>query len=566
MSASLTGPCILVSGEPLVVDPKHSSAAPYAAIGGLELPVRLVLTATSLTVQESVAIWDPTVAASLADQFDRSGLPLVRELSLCRDHRGSFGFSVRGGSECGLPVLVSKVQLRSSSESASGSRSGAGAGGGKSRLPALFVGDALLRIDQTCVDRATHEEAVARLRNAGQQVTLLVRHYRQAARILLSYHRRPSTATTATGDQVPLTSQLLNSQQKQKSQSSWANLMTVPLLYARLRCYAVGTDRPRPADCLEVVALSGHSTGCLRFLTKHQHTTCGTNISSSSINSGFQLAAVWRSAIINNIRRLSEIKSIEFNAYSSNEGASLAVHYANWFSLTLHENPLRSRLWQDVFLAMRGEDLLLFELPPVLATDWRSYSLKEKLYKCVIRVLPQQELLDKRSNAFFLHVGGGGEAFYMSASSSDEVQQLERCWFNATSAALNARARRGAPVMFKVTCQGVYGTLTFDLNRGVEFKSDPRSRRTAANSAQSTAQQQTNWVHSFSSLRRTSDDRDQTLYLHFSASSAEAPAVVRVIQAPDLQLMLIVLHAFLSSKLAAVDPLFHRHLAGAHNP
>uniref|UniRef100_A0A1I8FBI8 Uncharacterized protein n=1 Tax=Macrostomum lignano TaxID=282301 RepID=A0A1I8FBI8_9PLAT len=327
----------------------------------LKLPVRLVLTATSLTVQESVAIWDPTVAASLADQFDR----IIG---------GSFGFSVRGGSECGLPVLVSKVQLRSSSESASGSRSGAAvpeAAKVDYRLCSLETPCCVLI--RLCVDRATHEEAVARLRNAGQ------------------------------------------------------------------------TGRQNSAK-----------------------------LPSSTLDSNTQ--------------------------------------------------------------------------------------------QLVTRVLPQQELLDKRSNAFFLHVGGGGEAFYMSASSSDEVQQLERCWFNATSAALNARARRGAPVMFKVTCQGVYGTLTFDLNRGVEFKSDPRSRRTAANSAQSTAQQQTNWFTAspVCVAPRTIEIRLSICTL--VASSAEAPAVVRVIQAPDLQLMLIVLHAFLSSKLAAVDPLFHRHLAGAHNP
>lgn len=82
-----------------------------------------------------------------------------RLVTLTRAGEG-LGFNVAGGQEPGSPVLVSRVV----------------AGGPAARQGGLRRGDQLLAVDGVSVAGESHAHAVQLLQEAGETVTLLVRH------------------------------------------------------------------------------------------------------------------------------------------------------------------------------------------------------------------------------------------------------------------------------------------------------------------------------------------------------------------------------------------------------
>ena len=48
----------------------------------------------------------------------------------------------------------------------------------------LFVGDAIVEVNGVLVEGRTHDEVVTLLKNAGEEITIVVRHYTQMATYL----------------------------------------------------------------------------------------------------------------------------------------------------------------------------------------------------------------------------------------------------------------------------------------------------------------------------------------------------------------------------------------------
>ncbi len=87
-----------------------------------------------------------------------------RTVKLRRLKVGGLGLSIKGGSEHNIPILVSRIFKDQTADQTGG----------------LFVGDAILKVNGMSIERASHDEAVAALKNAGSEVVLTVRHFRAA--------------------------------------------------------------------------------------------------------------------------------------------------------------------------------------------------------------------------------------------------------------------------------------------------------------------------------------------------------------------------------------------------
>ena len=99
-------------------------------------------------------------------------LPLqFRNVRLKRHPDGGLGFSVKGGIEHNLPILVSKVCRNEDDDH-------------------LYIGDAILKVNHRSLGAVTHDEAVDLLRGAGDEVSLTVKHYKSAAPFLLKQLRQ----------------------------------------------------------------------------------------------------------------------------------------------------------------------------------------------------------------------------------------------------------------------------------------------------------------------------------------------------------------------------------------
>ena len=85
---------------------------------------------------------------------------------------GTLGISIKGGREHSLPVLVSRV----SSEA--------------DQARDIFIGDAIVQIQDPQLQDSSHEEALALLQGAGTEVTLKLKHYKAATPFLLKQFGR----------------------------------------------------------------------------------------------------------------------------------------------------------------------------------------------------------------------------------------------------------------------------------------------------------------------------------------------------------------------------------------
>lgn len=92
-------------------------------------------------------------------------------MKLRRTSDGQLGISIKGGRDHNLPILVSKVCRFEEDDH-------------------LYIGDAIVKVNDNFLTSVTHDEAINILRNAGSEVTLTVKHYKSAAPFLLKNVRQ----------------------------------------------------------------------------------------------------------------------------------------------------------------------------------------------------------------------------------------------------------------------------------------------------------------------------------------------------------------------------------------
>ena len=183
----------------------------------------------------------------------------------------------------------------------------------------LYIGDAIVKVNHSPLASATHDEAINAFRNAGDTVTLAVKHYRSAAPFLLRNLRQfipeqdqngsnvtspvnmndsPSTAMSSLacsrksskadslmsppasgpppGPPPPPPTQLMDSPCSVASDASgsmwngirtrvrrkWVDVLEVPLMMAYITRYIFGTDKIRP-NSFEVRGMNGSNTGVI---------------------------------------------------------------------------------------------------------------------------------------------------------------------------------------------------------------------------------------------------------------------------------------------------------------
>ncbi|WAR18087.1 SNTG1-like protein [Mya arenaria] len=309
----------------------------------------------------------------------------------------------------------------------------------------LFVGDAILKVNGENIEAYSHDQVIETLRSAGDVVTLSVKYFKPAAVFL-----------NKSSNSVP------------RLEKSWVIYSSIPLLYANLTRYRSGTDKLR-SNAFELVGVDGTTSGVLQFDDNHS-------------------LAEWMAAITNNINSLLT-QMIEFMGWSQQRGSP----------------GTNAQPWSPKFIALKGPDIHLFDMPPMQARDWERCDTVFHVYECMFKILQDSELVDDKQNCCSVQTTSK-ETIYLSLESRAELLQLERAWY---------RTNHGAIARLKTYL----------------------------------------WTYKFSRLKGSSDDGKQRLKLHFST---DTPGQVdaKEVECSSLQLLLFCIHAFLSAKLASVDPSF----------
>ncbi|KAK8744779.1 hypothetical protein OTU49_000612 [Cherax quadricarinatus] len=279
--------------------------------------------------------------------------------------------------------------------------------------------------------------------------------------------------------------------------------------------YIFGTDKLRP-QAFEVRGINGISTGVVHCQDA-------------------AMLSQWIKHITNNIIGLT---NLQMKLYNSSFPASEHVLYMGWVCEGVLNHNLPWQNWKPKFIALKGTDIYMFDTPPLNTHDWVERASVWAVHQTMFRVIKESEYVDERQHCFLLQTAMQ-ESRYLSVETRQDLLRIENAWHRAV---YNAVTRLGNKT-FAVTQGGRSSGLTLDWAGGFALY-DTETR-------------EFHWRYKFSQLKGSSDDSKTKLKLHFQNENKEIETK-ELECATNLQNLLFCMHAFLTAKVAAVDPSFLR--------
>ncbi|XP_050669708.1 gamma-1-syntrophin [Leptidea sinapis] len=509
-------------------------------------PARLVLTMDAVTVQREVLVPPPVRDKSVPHARERM-------VQITRQKVGGLGLSIKGGSEHKLPILISKIYKDQAAD----------------QTGQLFVGDAVIKVNGEYITACKHDDAVNILRNAGDIVVLTVKHYRAATPFLQKQAEGASDTDSSTGDEHPsphvrgtlddncnsekietnggwqsgwsegeceegsartsrassLTSAADPLHPAHEGTREWVDIVSVPLMMGYVTRYVSGTDKLRPGAFEVRGARPQQSSGVLH------------------VDEPAALSH-WLKSVSDNIMGLTNLQMKLFNRHLPR---GERIEYMGW----VQEGEVRGgQPWQNYtpkFLMLKGTDVLLYDTPPMSITELTKCPESLKIYQTMFRTVKESETVDWRPHCFLLQSSSPGPSppgpRYFSTETRHELLRLEAAW---TADVVDAVIRLGKKT-FTVVHLGRAAGLTLDWASGFSL-------------AEGSAGAPPVWAYRFSQLRGSSDDGKSKLKLHFQDTETKV-IETKELECQILQSLLFCMHAFLTAKLASVDPAF---LASLH--
>ncbi|XP_063548192.1 gamma-1-syntrophin [Cydia strobilella] len=515
-------------------------------------PARLVLSMDAVTVQREVPVVVPVRDKNVPHARERM-------VQITRQKVGGLGLSIKGGAEHKLPILISKIYKDQAAD----------------QTGQLFVGDAVIKVNGEYITACSHDDAVTILRNAGDIVVLTVKHYRAATPFLQKQADGASDTDSSTGDEHPSlhgkpvdancnekaeqtnggwqtawgeeeSSRPGSAAGSQRSRPSsvasdrlgadhtqlhgpkeWKDVVSVPLMMGYVTRYVFGTDKLRPGAFEVRGARPQMTTGVI-------HAEDPAALSQ------------WLKSISDNIVGLTNLQMKLFNRQLA---VGERIEYMGW----VHEGVLcGAQPWQTYrpkFLLLKGTDVMLFDVPPMNIAELAKCPETLKVYQTMFRTVKESETVDWRQHCFLVQSSGAGPGGgaagprYFSAETRRELLRVEAAW---TSNIVNSVTRLQKKT-FTVVHGGRAAGLTLDWSSGFSL-------------SEGTPGAPPVWAYRFSQLRGSSDDGKSKLKLHFQ--DAETKVIeTKELECQILQSLLFCMHAFLTAKVASVDPAF---LASMH--
>ncbi|XP_037902850.1 gamma-1-syntrophin isoform X2 [Hermetia illucens] len=468
-------------------------------------PVRLHLTMELLILQK-LEIVTPTSTNNGPPSESKE-----RMVQITRQKLGGLGLSIKGGAEHKLPILISRIYKDQAADITG----------------QLFVGDAIIKVNGEYITACPHDDAVNILRNAGDIVVLTVKHYRAATPFLQKQLSKdtPDSDNDATCAELKADEGFKSSMNCSNSTGSrpvsissepekkWVDVVTVPLMMAYVTRYIYGTDKLRP-NAFEVRGLNGASTGIIHC-------------------DDLAILSQWLKLITDNIVGLTHL---QMKLYNRNFAVGERIEYMGWVNEGVINNNISWQSYKPRFLILKGTEVMLFDSPPLNVAGLSKALVTYKVYQTMFRVVKESETVDSRQHCFLLQ-SSGHEPRYLSVETRQELLRIENSWNAAIVTSVIKLGRK----TFAVSHHGKGGGLTLDWQSGFSL----------VEGADATVI----WQYKFSQLRGSSDDGKSKLKLHFQDHETRT-IETKELECQVLQSLLFCMHAFLTAKVASVDPAF----------
>ncbi|EDW74015.1 gamma-1-syntrophin [Drosophila tropicalis] len=472
-------------------------------------PQRLNLTMELLSLQK-LEVVTPTSSSH------HNGPPMEskeRMVQITRQKQGGLGLSIKGGAEHKLPILISRIYKDQAADITG----------------QLFVGDAIIKVNGEYITACPHDDAVNILRNAGDIVVLTVKHYRAATPFL----QKQLTKDTPDSDNDVTCAELKADEGYKSSVNSgtisrscsrpmsicsepekrWTDVVTVPLMMAYVTRYIYGTDKLRQ-NAFEVRGLNGVTTGVIH---------CDE----------LAILSQWLKLITDNVVGLTHL---QMKLYNRNFAVGERIEYMGWVNEGVINNNISWQSYKPRFLLLKGTEVMLFETPPLNVAGISKALVVYKVYQTMFRIVKESETVDSRQHCFLLQ-SSGHEPRYLSVETRQELLRIENSWNAAIVTSVIKLGRK----TFAVSHHGKSGGLTLDWQAGFSLAEGSDSAIV--------------WHYKFSQLRGSSDDGKSKLKLHFQDHESRA-IETKELECQVLQSLLFCMHAFLTAKVASVDPAF----------
>nr|NP_523762.2 Syntrophin-like 2, isoform C [Drosophila melanogaster]AAM68502.1 Syntrophin-like 2, isoform C [Drosophila melanogaster] len=287
----------------------------------------------------------------------------------------------------------------------------------------------------------------------------------------------------------------------------------LPLMMAYVTRYIYGTDKLRQ-NAFEVRGLNGISTGVIH---------CDE----------LAILSQWLKLITDNVVGLTHL---QMKLYNRNFAVGERIEYMGWVNEGVINNNISWQSYKPRFLLLKGTEVMLFETPPLNVAGISKALVVYKVYQTMFRIVKESETVDSRQHCFLLQ-SSGHEPRYLSVETRQELLRIENSWNAAIVTSVIKLGRK----TFAVSHHGKSGGLTLDWQAGFSLTEGAESA--------------TVWQYKFSQLRGSSDDGKSKLKLHFQDHDSRA-IETKELECQVLQSLLFCMHAFLTAKVASVDPAF----------
>ncbi|KAG8225250.1 hypothetical protein J437_LFUL008787 [Ladona fulva] len=445
-----------------------------------------------------------------------------RCVKVIRQKVGGLGLSIKGGAEHHLPILISRIFKDQAAD----------------QTGQLFVGDAIVKVhrdERHLLDegsgaaKAAPSEGEGWRSPAGIQVDTGNRRRQLSSPVHAPTPSSPAPSetsvaslkhpkTTVAVNNVTSSNQIHSMPKETVRVKQWVDIVTVPLMMAYVTRYIFGTDQLRP-NAFEVRGLDGSSTGVI-------------------LCEDAAILTQWLKYITDNIIGLT---NLQMKLCNRNFARTDRIEYMGWVNEAspTKDNRRPWQSWQPRFLALKGPDVLILDAPPLTEQDWLCCAASGdalKVYQTMFRALRDSENVDGRQHCFLVQASGR-ESRYLSVETRQELLRIEGAWHCAVCSAVMKLGSK----TFTVSANGKTAGLTLDWNMGFALY-DTEAKAYA-------------WKYKFSQLKGSSDDGKCRLKLHFLTPETRA-IETKELECSSLQALLFCMHAFLTAKVASVDPAF----------
>ncbi|XP_052872295.1 gamma-1-syntrophin isoform X1 [Anopheles cruzii] len=286
-----------------------------------------------------------------------------------------------------------------------------------------------------------------------------------------------------------------------------------PLMMAYVTRYIYGTDKLRP-NAFEVRGLNGTTTGIIHC-------------------DDLAILSQWLKYITDNVVGLT---SLQMKLFNRNFPVGERIEYMGWVNEGVINNHISWQSYKPRFLVLKGTEVMLFDSPPLNVSGLTKANVAYKVYQTMFRVVKESETVDSRQHCFLLQ-SSGHEPRYLSVETRQELLRIENSWNAAIVTSVIKLGRK----TFAVSHHGKTGGLTLDWQAGFSLTEG--------------ADAAVIWQYKFSQLRGSSDDGKSKLKLHFQDHETRT-IETKELECHVLQSLLFCMHAFLTAKVASVDPTF----------